>query len=138
VDGLGGDVGGSIISRHPDAASTLDRWSTDPNFWTRRAALLALIDSLKLGADFGRFAGYADSMLEEREFFIRKAIGWVLREVGKKRPRDVYGWLLPRAQRASGVTVCEAVKHLEPEQRAAVLSAYQRRREVAGRREGTS
>ena len=29
-------------------------------------------------------------MLEEREFFIRKAIGWVLRETSKRRPELVY------------------------------------------------
>jgi 3-methyladenine DNA glycosylase AlkD len=62
-------------------------------------------------------------MLEEKEFFIRKAIGWVLRETARKRPDLVYGWLLPRAARASGVTVREAVKPLTAPQRAAVLAA---------------
>ena len=36
-------------------------------------------------------------MLDEKEFFIRKAIGWVLRETSKQRPDEVYAWLLPRA-----------------------------------------
>ena len=62
-------------------------------------------------------------MLEEKEFFIRKAIGWVLRDTARKRPGLVYEWLLPRAQRASGVTVREAVKPLSAEQRSAVLAA---------------
>jgi len=53
-------------------------------------------------------------MLEEKEFFIRKAIGWVLRDTGRKRPDLVYAWLLPRAGRASGVTLTEAVKPLSP------------------------
>jgi 3-methyladenine DNA glycosylase AlkD len=61
------------------------------------------------------FARYADGMLSEREFFIRKAIGWVLRETGKKRPELVAAWLAPRAHRASGLTVREAVKYLPPE-----------------------
>ncbi len=64
-------------------------------------------------------------MLEDREFFIRKAIGWVLRETGKPQPDTVYDWLLPRAARASGVTVREAVKYLSSAQRAAVLAAHQ-------------
>jgi len=62
-------------------------------------------------------------MLEEKEFFIRKAIGWVLRETSKRRPEDVYRWLLPRANRASGVTLREAVKYLEATQRDAILHA---------------
>jgi 3-methyladenine DNA glycosylase AlkD len=61
-------------------------------------------------------------MLEEREFFIRKAIGWVLRDTSKKRPELVYEWLLPRAVRASGVTVREAVKYLSEDQRAGILA----------------
>ena len=68
-------------------------------------------------------ARYADAMLDEREFFIRKAIGWVLRETSKRRPREVYDWLLPRARRASGVTMREATKYLSPEQRDALLAA---------------
>ena len=51
-------------------------------------------------------------MLEEKEFFIRKAIGWVLREAGKRRPDEVAAWLAPRTGRASGVTMREAVKYL--------------------------
>jgi 3-methyladenine DNA glycosylase AlkD len=84
----------------------------------RRSALLAQIKPLREGASFHRFGRYADAMLDEKEFFIRKAIGWVLREAGKTRPDDVYEWLAPRADRASGVTMREAVKYLELEQSA--------------------
>ena len=88
--------------------------------------MLALLRPLRRGhGDFTRFARYADVMLEEREFFIRKAIGWILRETAKKRPDLVYGWLLPRCAVASGVTVREAVKYLSPQQRADILDAYQ-------------
>ena len=123
VDGLAGDVTGSILVRHPEALPALDLWAADADFWIRRSALLAMIQPLKDGAAFERFAGYADSMLEEKEFFIRKAIGWVLREVGKTRSDEVYDWLLPRARRASGVTVREAVKYLDAGQREAILRA---------------
>jgi 3-methyladenine DNA glycosylase AlkD len=63
-------------------------------------------------------------MLDEREFFIRKAIGWVLRETARKQPDLVYAWLEPRAGRASGVTVREAVKCLADEQRETILAAH--------------
>jgi len=62
-------------------------------------------------------------MLPETEFFIRKAIGWVLRDTARKRPDMVFEWLLPRASRASGVTLREAVKPLSEAQRAQVLAA---------------
>jgi 3-methyladenine DNA glycosylase AlkD len=123
VDPLSADLLGDLLLAHPEAAARLDAWTRSRDFWVRRAALLSQIKPLKAAAGFDRFAGWADSMLEEREFFIRKAIGWVLREAGKKRAPEVYDWLLPRAARASGVTIREAVKYLGPDQRAAILAA---------------
>ncbi len=91
----------------------------------RRSALLALLLPLRRGeGDFERFSRYADAMLDEREFFIRKAIGWVLREASKKQPDRVYAWLEPRAGRASGITVREAVKYLSEAQRETIMAAY--------------
>jgi len=124
VDTLAASVVGTLVQSNPELASVLDRWSTDDDFWIRRSSLLALLPALRLGeGDFDRFSVYADAMLEEKEFFVRKAIGWVLRETAKKRPTLVYEWLLPRAARASGVTVREAVKPLSAPQRARVLAA---------------
>jgi 3-methyladenine DNA glycosylase AlkD len=125
VDWLATRVAGPLVERHPALAGELDRWATAPDFWLRRAAMLTLLMPMRRGGgDFERFGRYADRMLEEREFFIRKAIGWVLREVGKKRPQVVEDWLRPRLARASGLTVREAVKHLPGERRAALLEEY--------------
>ena len=124
VDGLAGSVVGSLVERAPTAAAALDRWAVDGDFWIRRSALLALLVPLRGGAgDFDRFGRYAEAMLDEKEFFIRKAIGWVLRDTGRKRPDMVFGWLLPRAARASGVTLREACKPLSIDQRAAIEAA---------------
>jgi 3-methyladenine DNA glycosylase AlkD len=124
VDWLSTRIAGRLIEHQPALAVELDRWAADPDFWVRRAALLALLTPLRRGGgDFERFGRYADAMLEEREFFIRKAIGWVLREVAKKRPELVEEWLRPRLARASGLTVREAVKHLPLERRAALLES---------------
>ncbi len=124
VDGLAASVAGPLVEREPAAAAVLDRWAVDADFWIRRAALLALLLALRRGeGDFARFSRYADAMLAETEFFIRKAIGWVLRDTARKRPTMVYEWLLPRAGRASGVTLREAVKPLSAEQREAILAA---------------
>lgn len=128
VDGLAASVAGPLVERDPDAAAVLDAWAVDDDFWIRRSALLALLVPLRRGAgDFARFCRYADVMLDEKEFFVRKAIGWVLRDTARKRPAMVYEWLLPRATRASGVTVREAVKYLPDDQRTAVLDRRARR-----------
>jgi 3-methyladenine DNA glycosylase AlkD len=133
VDALAIAITGPLAERHPELLVVLDRWAEDENFWLRRSAMLALLQPLRRGGgDFRRFARYANRMLDEREFFIRKAIGWVLRETGKPRPDLVHGWLLPRAARASGVTVREAVKYLSSSQQAQVLAAHQSARRRGG------
>jgi 3-methyladenine DNA glycosylase AlkD len=124
VDAIAPTIVGPLAEQHSEVGEVLDRWATDGDFWIRRAALLALLLPLRRGAgDFERFSRYADSMLDEKEFFIRKAIGWVLRDTGKKRPDLVYEWVLPRAARLSGVTRREVLKPLTEEQRAALMAA---------------
>jgi 3-methyladenine DNA glycosylase AlkD len=124
VDPLAVHALGSILVRYPRSAFRLDRWSRDDDFWVRRASLLAWIEPLKRGVPMDRFLGYAEAMLDEKEFFIRKAIGWVLREAGKTRPEEVAGWLGPRTGRASGVTMREAVKYLDEADRERLMEAY--------------
>jgi 3-methyladenine DNA glycosylase AlkD len=128
VDGLAADVAGGIRAADPSVRAALDRWSVDADFWVRRASLLAELRPLRKGADLEPFLERADRMLDEREFFIRKAIGWVLREVGKRRPVEVAAWLAPRTGRASGVTMREAVRYLSDADREQLMTAYRERR----------
>jgi 3-methyladenine DNA glycosylase AlkD len=128
VDPLSTGVVAGVYEREPAIAKTLDAWARHDDFWIRRAALLAHLPQLRRGAgDFARFARFADAMLDEREFFIRKAIGWVLRETSKRRPELVADWLAPRIARVSGVTLREAVKYL-PAARKKLLVAGSRAR----------
>jgi 3-methyladenine DNA glycosylase AlkD len=106
----------------------LDRWATDDDFWIRRSALLAWLRPLRAGVPLERFLSYADAMLGEKEFFIRKAIGWVLREVGKRRPEEVTAWLAPRTHRSSGVTMREATKYLPAADAQRLMLAYREKR----------
>jgi 3-methyladenine DNA glycosylase AlkD len=129
VDGLAGDVLGSLVVHDPRSLTPiLDRWATDVDFWVRRASLLAELRPIRQGADLDRFLRRAEAMLHEREFFIRKAIGWVLREAGKRRPAEVVAWLSPRTHRASGVTMREAVKYVPVSDADRLMRAYREHR----------
>jgi 3-methyladenine DNA glycosylase AlkD len=132
VDYLAGDVLGRMVIADPRGTTpVMDRWATDADFWVRRSSLLCELRPIRAGAPLDRFVARADAMLGEREFFIRKAIGWVLREAGKRRPDDVASWLATRTDRASGVTMREAVKYLPPDVSAALTSAYREGRPAA-------
>jgi len=114
VDTIAIQIVGPLVERDPRLNARLDRWVKDPDFWIRRSALLALLLPLRRGeGDWPRFVRYADALLPEKEFFIRKAIGWVLREVAKRHPERVRAFLREREGRVSGVTRREAERYLE-------------------------
>jgi 3-methyladenine DNA glycosylase AlkD len=134
VDYVAVDVLGRLVESDPDGVSPImEAWATDDDFWVRRASLLAELRPIRRGADPDRFLRRAEPMLEEREFFIRKAIGWVLRETGRRRPDAVAAWVAARTHRASGVTMREAVKYLPPDDRERLMRAYRERSPAEGR-----
>ena len=113
VDGLAGTVAGEIALRDPRSWPVIDGWAVDADFWVRRSALLALLRGIRgRRPDLARFTRYAEPMLAEREFFIRKAIGWVLREISKHDPAWVASWTELHLAEMSGVTFREAVRRL--------------------------
>jgi 3-methyladenine DNA glycosylase AlkD len=135
VDWLAVGIIGDVVGRYPASLRWLPKWAKQKNFWVRRTALLAQHDQLKRGGgDWALFTRLADTMLEEKEFFIRKAIGWVLRETSKKRPKPVYDYIKPRRDRMSGLTLREGAKYLSDAQRRSLGLAPWRDRE--GKRYG--
>ena len=117
IDTLAPHVVGPLADRYPtETTAALDGWAQDEDFWVRRAALLAHLVPLRQGrGDWDRFARYADQMLEDREFFVAKAIGWVLRDTARRRPDLVLTWAEPRMHRIGSVTAREVVKPYPPD-----------------------
>jgi 3-methyladenine DNA glycosylase AlkD len=112
VDWLATKVIGPLADQ-PKARKLIDAWARDPDFWVRRTALLCHHDALLQGAgDFDHFARMATAMLDEREFFIRKAIGWVLRSTAKRTPQRTYAFVEQHARELSGLSFREAVRAL--------------------------
>jgi 3-methyladenine DNA glycosylase AlkD len=121
VDWLATKVVGAVIAQLPAKAraAQIRRWAADPDMWVRRTALLAELDVLRAGGgDFALLAAIAVPMLPEKEFFIRKAIGWVLREVSKRRPELVFAFLRAHQQAMSGLTFREGSRQLPARLRA--------------------
>jgi 3-methyladenine DNA glycosylase AlkD len=123
VDGLAATVAGGIALHDASSWARIDGWASDPDFWVRRSALLALLPGIRSGrTDMPRFTRYAEPLLADKEFFIRKAIGWVLREIAKRDPPVAAEWTERHLSSMSGVTFREAVRRL-PAAEAARLSA---------------
>ncbi|MEA1264470.1 MULTISPECIES: DNA alkylation repair protein [unclassified Microbacterium] len=74
------------LDAHPaEMTPVLRTWSRDDDFWVRRASIISQLG--RRGAtDRELLATVIEPNLADTEFFIRKAIGWALRELGKTDP----------------------------------------------------
>ena len=90
----------------------LDDWIEHRDLWLRRTAIIAQIKH-KEQTDEPRLFDYCRRRAFEKEFFIRKAIGWALREHAKTRPRAVARFLKSHRDELSGLSYREAAKHLK-------------------------
>ncbi|GEM47880.1 DNA alkylation repair protein [Deinococcus cellulosilyticus] len=110
VDLLASKVVGGLVRRHPELKAEMDRWSEDPDFWVRRTAVLHQL-SFKKETDQERLFAFALKNAPDAEFFIRKAIGWALREHAKTSPEAVRTFVEAHRAQFSGLTIREAFKH---------------------------
>ena len=113
VDWLAVHVVGDLVTRNKRLTKDLERWAKDKDFWLRRSALLALLLPLRAGkGDLALFERLAVPMFGDTEFFIRKAIGWVLREAGKKQGKAVLAFLDRHGDAMSPLSRKEAARNL--------------------------
>jgi len=89
-----------------------EKWMESGNFWLQRTALLFQL-KYKEETDFNLMTKYITNLMDEKEFFIRKAIGWVLREYSKTNPKAVIGFVTEYEQQLSGLSKREAMKDIE-------------------------
>jgi 3-methyladenine DNA glycosylase AlkD len=113
VDPLSGTVVADLAFRDPESVlPVLDRWVTDDDFWVRRGAVLSMRSLLRHGDQLDRLFNYAEQLLPETEFFIRKVLGWVLREVAPRHSREVSAWLREHMAEMNLVTLREPLRKL--------------------------
>lgn len=89
----------------------VDRWIDDENMWLRRAAIICQVGA-KEKTDEGRLFRFCAARMHEREFFIRKAIGWALRDYARTDPEAVAEFVIDHRGSLSGLSYREATKHL--------------------------
>jgi 3-methyladenine DNA glycosylase AlkD len=87
VDALAKTVG-DLVRTHDVLRADMDQWVDDDNFWIARVAIIHQL-GFKGATDADRLFGYCTRRAADTEFFIRKAIGWALREYSKTDPDAV-------------------------------------------------
>jgi 3-methyladenine DNA glycosylase AlkD len=114
VDGLSAviaEVLHAAVMHNANATQVMDVWLKHPSHWVRRSAMLHQL-GWRLDTDTVRLFGYALQLADEKEFFIRKAIGWALRDYARWHPQVVTDFLVQHRSQLSGLTVREAAKYL--------------------------
>lgn len=111
VDGVAARLCGLLQTNRVEMSAVLLTWSTDPDFWIRRAAILSQLKA-KANTDPVLLARIIDANLEDPQFFIRKAIGWALREYARTAPEWVAAFVAERATTLSPLSRREALRHL--------------------------
>ncbi len=112
VDSLAKDGAGALVLRHPELATTMDAWLESENMWLRRTAILHQLE-FKERTDGARLFRYRELRAGEQELFIRKAIGWALREFSKVDAEAVRGFVASHEHQLSGLSKREALLWLE-------------------------
>ena len=113
VDSLAIHLVGQVLRNQRDAMTPKIRaWIDDPNMWLRRSAIIGQIGH-KQATDTDLLFDACARRMHETEFFIRKAIGWALRDYAKTDPSAVVAFVMEYRDGLSGLSFREATKHLD-------------------------
>ena len=120
---------GTLLEHYPgDLKPVLRRWSRDADLWRRRTAILAQI-TFKSRTDVRLLHDCLTPNLADRNFFIRKAIGWALRQYAWTDPQAVREYVGRHRAALSPLSVREALKNIGTgDDRRAVESGLPQRR----------
>lgn len=115
VDSLAVTIG-TVIARErrtdANAQARADAWLGHDSLWVRRVAMLHQL-GWRLETDEARLFRYARTLAPETDFFIRKAIGWALRDYARWNPKAVSAFVAAHRDHLSALTLREAAKHLQ-------------------------
>ena len=103
---------GDVLRRYPKQMRPLMRtWSTDTNLWKRRVSIICQL-RFKRDTDLELLYANIEPNLADRDFFIRKAIGWALRQYAWTDPHEVARYVRENDSRLSGLSKREALKNI--------------------------
>jgi 3-methyladenine DNA glycosylase AlkD len=118
VDALAVHAVGDLVRRRPALRSEMDRWLHGGHLWLTRSALLHM-NRWKAATDRAWLFAACLATAGDRDFFLRKAIGWALREYSKTDEAAVVTFVGQHEAELSGLSRREALLWLERRRRRA-------------------
>jgi 3-methyladenine DNA glycosylase AlkD len=112
VDVVAAHLVGEVLRGHRAAVTpVMRRWAVDDDLWVRRTAVLCQLPH-KADTDAALLRDVVEANVDDTSFWLRKAIGWALREYAKTDPDWVRAEVARLDGRISGLSRREALKHL--------------------------
>jgi 3-methyladenine DNA glycosylase AlkD len=111
LDWIVGKLVSPLVLQHREMEKELIKWSQSDNFWVRRASLLAHLHH-KEDTHAELLAKTILALAHEEEFFIRKAIGWILRDYSYANPEWVTAFVDAHREKLSNLSKREALKQV--------------------------
>jgi 3-methyladenine DNA glycosylase AlkD len=111
VDEIAHVVGDLLRSHRKEMGPIMRAWSKDPNLWKRRVSIICQI-SFKRETDLELLYANIGPNLADRDFFIRKAIGWALRAYAWTDPKEIARYVREHEDELSGLSRREALKNM--------------------------
>ena len=106
-------VGPMLLTHRDQVRPRVLRWSTSPEMWKRRTSIICQVVAHGR-TDLDLLYACIEPNLADRDFFIRKAIGWSLRAYAWTDPQEIAAYVDRNADRLSGLSRREALKNLAP------------------------
>lgn len=104
-------IGPILLSHQEILTPTVRAWATDDDLWLRRTAIISQL-TFKERTDLELLTDVIEPNLADPSFWIRKAIGWALRQHARTDPTWVRATVASYGDRLSGLSRREALKHL--------------------------
>jgi 3-methyladenine DNA glycosylase AlkD len=112
VDALATRTVGPLVRRDPaELVPVMHAWSTGEDLWLRRTAIIHQVGA-KAATDRALLSACIEPSLSRKEFFLRKAIGWALRDLAWHDPDWVVAYVRSHAGELSGLSRREALKNV--------------------------
>lgn len=106
-------VGPVLRAHHDAAAPAVRQWARDADRWRRRTAVICQVGS-KAGTDTALLAETIEANAADKDFFLRKGIGWALREYAKTDPGWVRAFVAAHEAELSPLSRREALRNIDP------------------------
>jgi 3-methyladenine DNA glycosylase AlkD len=116
-DGLGCGPIGFLLHDYPELAPKTRQWAKSKNIWFRRAAAVALIPLVRNGQSFELATEIADRLLLDKEDYVQKGYGWLLKEASHEFQAEVFAFVMSRRDRMPRTALRYAIEKMPQEMR---------------------